>query len=121
MAYSDLSAEQQAQLDAWCNNVRALVGDFQRVVNSMVAHRDAYWASDGINDLLTTGDWSGANSVIPNKSGLAGAAVLDKDDFVALLSQIEGVVVNALTYTSGFNTDALRQQRVAAAGPSNTQ
>ncbi len=120
MAYSDLTAEQQAQLDAWCNNVRALMGTFQRCVNEMVAYRDAYWVSGGVNDLLTTGDWTGANSAIPNKSGLAGAAVQDKDDFVSLVSQIEGVVVAATTFVSGFNTDALRQQRVAAAGPNNT-
>jgi len=122
MAYADLSAEQKAQLDSWTNDMRALMGDFQRVLNRMSAMRDAYWVADGINDLFSVGGAWADGEVVPNNSGLAGAAVQTKSDFVNMMSNhIDKAIVNSATHVTGHNTTPLRQQRIAAAGPLNTQ
>lgn len=121
MAYADLSAEQEAQLDDWATNMRAWMGELQRVINRGEALKDAYNGQDGVSSLFDVGGAWADTEPIPNKSGLAGAAPLETLDFKQMVTQhLNKLLVDASAYTSGFNVAGQRQDRVAAAGPTNT-
>jgi len=117
MAYSDLNVEQAAQLDSWVRDARSWMGDLQRVINRGEALKDAYSGDDGVIQLWGVGVWSNT-SPIPNTSGLAGAAPQQKLDVVQYVTQnMNKLLLDASTYTTGLNTAPLRQNRIAAAGP----
>ena len=121
MAYADLSTEQTSQYDSWVRDARAWMGSLQRVINQAEALKDAYNGDDGINSLHDVGGaWLDTEDV-PNKSGLQGSASLQKLDVAQIVNRhINKLLIDASTYTTGFNTPSLRQDRVAAAGPMNT-
>lgn len=120
MAYADLDTEQKAQLDAWSREARAWMGELQRVINKGEALKDAYNGQDGVVQLWSVGTWADTDP-IPNTSGLAGSAPLEKQDHVKFVTQhMNKLLEDPTALLTGFNTANLRQQRVAAAGPSNT-
>ena len=106
MAYSELTTEQKASLDAWMTLLRASVGELARVNNHLDAVNTEYNGSAGeVLALL------GASDVIPNVSGLTGAEPMTKDQVVTVVSYIQGVLA--------FNTSAHRGNIARACGESN--
>ena len=120
MAYADLSTEQKSQLDGWDRESRAFMGEFQQMLNRAEALRNAYYATDGISSLFLVGGAWADGEAVPNTSGLAGSGSHTKVDLVNMETQFDGLIANASSYTTGFDTVALQQQRVIAAGPANT-
>ncbi|MHC4464469.1 MAG: hypothetical protein ACYS30_24015 [Planctomycetota bacterium] len=107
--FSELTAEQQAILQHYVDVlIRPVMGELARVNNHLAAVNTDYNAqSSAILSLLDTG------AVIPNGSGLAGTATLDKEDVITLTSYAQGVLTN-------YNTAGHRENFVKAAGAENT-
>lgn len=108
MAYGDLTAEQRASLQSWLNNVvRPWCGEQARVNN----HADVANLAYNATGLAVLGDLTDED-VIPNQSGLAGAASLTKAEVVSIVSHIQAIL-------AGYNTDPHRQLWLRAAGAMN--
>lgn len=106
--FSELSAEDQAILQHYVDAlIRPAMGELGRFGVRLEAVNDDYLAqSSAILASLDTGE------EIPNVSGLAGAAILNKEDVITLTSYIQGVLA--------FNTATHRQNMAKAAGAENT-
>ena len=108
MAYSDLTPDQQASLDAWMTLFRASVGELARLNNHLDAVNTEYNGAAGeVLALLQGAD------VIPNTSGLwrSGAEPMTKDQVVTVVSYIQGVLA--------YYTSAHRGNIARACGESN--
>ncbi len=121
MAHADLSEEQKAQLKSWSREARSWMGELQRVINRGEALKDAYNGDDGVTHLFEVGGTWADTEAVPDGNGLAGAAPLQCLDLKQIVTQnLNKLLVDASAYNTGFNTSSLRQNRIAAAGPSNT-
>ena len=106
--FADLTTEQQTILQHYVDRLlRPAMGELGRFGVRLEAVNDDYLVqSSTILALLDTG------AEIPNSSGLAGSAVLDKEDVTTLTSYVQGVLA--------FNTAGHRQNMAKAAGAENT-
>lgn len=107
--YAELTVGQKATLQHFVNVlVRPSMGELARVNNHLAALDADYNAQASAILATLTG-----SEVIPNESGLAGAAALTKDQVVTLVSYAQGVLTN-------YNTSGHRGNYVLAAGAENT-
>jgi hypothetical protein len=106
MAYSELTTEQKATLDAWMALFRASVGELARANNHLDAVNIEYTGAAGDVLALLQG-----SDVIPNSSGLTGAEPMTKDQVVTVVSYIQGVLA--------YNTAAHRGNIARACGEAN--
>lgn len=112
--YADLTTEQQNILQDMINLCRAWAGEQARVNNHGEAINTAYNAQ--VSTILGLVDGA---EVIPNVSGLGGAASLTKNEVITLVSHIQNIQTDMSSHTNGFNTEALRQVWSMAAGAVN--
>ncbi len=107
MTYAELTVEQQAIIQNFVGLLRAWTGEQGRTNNhGDVLNTDYNAQSSAILASLDAGE------VIPNTSGLAGAASLVKEDVVSMVAHVQGIL-------TGYNTAAHRQLWVRAAGAGN--
>lgn len=112
--YAELTTEQQNILQNMTNLCRSWCGEQGRANNHAGAINDDYNAQTvTILALLDAGE------VIPQTSGLAGAASLTKEEVVTLVSHIQNILSDMSTHTGGFNTTGLRQAWTKATGAGN--
>ena len=88
--------------------IRPSMGELARVNNHLDAANNDYNAQASALLATLTG-----TDEIPNQAGLAGTAVLTKDEVITLTSYLQGVLTN-------YNTAGHRQNYVKAAGAENT-
>ena len=112
--YDSLSTEDKAILQNMTNMCRSWSGEQARTNNHGEAINTTYNAQ--VVTILSSLD---AGEVVPNTSGLAGAASLTKEQVITLVSHIQNVQTDMSTHTNGFNTDGLRQVWAIAAGAEN--
>ena len=107
--FNELTAEQQATIQHYVDIlIRPVMGEFARLLNHFDATNSDYNAqSSAAIALLDT------SAEIPDKSGLSGTAVLDKEMVISMTSYVQ----NSLT---SYNSAAHRQNYVKAAGAENT-
>lgn len=107
--FIDLTSEEQATLLHYVDRLlRPVMGDLARTLSRISAVVDDYNAqSSVVLALLDTG------AEIPDNSGLAGTAILDKEDTVAFSTQTASLLTDYYTSTH-------RQAYVKAAGAENT-
>lgn len=105
--YDSLTLEQKNLLQAFLNNVRAWAGEQARANNHGDVHNTDYNAqASAIIASLN------AAEVIPNTSGLSGAASIVKEDLVSVVAHIQGVLTS-------YNTGPHRQLWTKMAGAVN--
>jgi hypothetical protein len=112
--YASLTTEEKNILQNMTNMLRGWAGEQARTNNHAEVINDDYNAQ--VVTLLTSLD---AGEVIPNTSGLAGAASLTKEEVTTLVSHVQNILTDMSTHTSGFNTTTLRQAWTKAAGAAN--
>ena len=83
-AFSALTADQQSQLLGFMPVLRAGIAELAKVCNHG-ARLDQTWTA-GIKAIVASLD---AGTVIPDTTGLAGAASLTSDDLNAMMTAIE--------------------------------
>lgn len=86
MAFTDLTNEEQAAVNAYVRDARAMIGELARLRNRVVA-LDAMYGN--IQGLLNGIDGS---EIIPDGGGLAGALPLDKNEAVTLTAHLQGLL-----------------------------
>jgi hypothetical protein len=105
--YDELTANQKGVLNAFVTGIRGLVGGQARQNNHGDALKDDYIAQvSAILSSLNTAE------IIPNASGLAGAADLTKEQILELIGHVQGILAD-------YNTSEHRQAWVIACGPAN--
>jgi hypothetical protein len=106
-AYTDLTAEQQAQLQAFANIWRSHIGmiysEFQKIENI-----ESSWNAS-VSAMVTALD---ANTLIPNTSGLAGAGGVTRETMIASLTDFA-------TALASYNDPHHRMFAALVAGPGN--
>lgn len=103
--WAELTQEQRDVYQNFERQLRAAHGEFQRVLNDFETLDVSYNAQ--ILAILAALD---DNTIVPNSSGLAGAASLDSDaDMVTLVSHWQSVLTT-------LNTVGHKQLRDKAAG-----
>lgn len=112
--YSELTQEQQDILQNMTNLCRSWAGEVARTNNHGEAINTTYNAQ--VSTILSSLD---AGQIIPNISGLDGAASLTKEEVITLVSHIQNMLTDMSSHTSGFNTASLRQAWAKAAGAEN--
>ena len=106
--YDQLPAEDQQSLDDFLNSlVRPWAGEQAKANNHGGAADTQYNANVSAILAVMTG-----TDEIPNKSGLAGAIAITKDEAVSIVSHIQGI-------RTTYNTAAHRQLWAKAAGAGN--
>ena len=105
--YAELTTEQKSILDAFVGMVRSWSGEQARTNNHGEAINDDYNAQ--VSAIITTLD---AGALVPNESGLSGAASLTKEDIISIVSHIQGV-------QTSYNTSGHRQLWTKASGAAN--
>ena len=105
--YDGLTREQKGLLQAFLNNVRAWSGEQARVNNHGEAINTDYTAQ--VSAIIASLD---AGEIIPNSSGLAGAASIVKEDLMSVVAHIQGVLTT-------YNTPEHREAWVKMAGANN--
>ena len=106
--YASLTQDEKNQLHALLAQVRAFAGTLARDMHKAQVLDDSWDAT--ISTIVATLD---VGAVIPNESGLAGAAPLTREEF----EQMMNVNIPALLTT--YNTPAARQLYAKYAGPGN--
>ena len=107
--WENLTQEQQTIYQAWERDLRASHGAFQRVLNTF-ARLDTTYNAQILGILVALDD----NTIVPNSSGLEGAASLDSDaETVTLVSHMQNVMTT-------FNTVGHKHLRDKAAGGAHT-
>lgn len=106
-SYDGLTTEQKNLLQAFTNFVRAWSGEQARANN-----HGAVANADYIAQIFTILGDLDAGQIIPNTSGLAGAASLVKEDLVSIVSHIQGILAS-------YNTEPHRQLWIRATGAAN--
>ena len=107
MTYEELTTEQKALLQAFTTFTRAWCGEQARSNNHAEAANDDY--NGQTSAIIASLD---ASEVIPNTSGLSGAASLTKEELVSIVAHMQG-------FLSNYNTPPHRQLWTKAAGVSN--
>jgi len=106
--YASLTAEQKDILGELTTQLRAFAGEFAKMNTKAAVLVDDWNAQVSvIVASLDTGE------VIPNVSGLAGAASVTKEEVTALAAT---QLANLL---AAYNTDSARELYVKLAGPAN--
>jgi hypothetical protein len=105
--YDSLTTEQKALVQAFLNFARGWCGEQARTNNHGEAANDDYNAQ--VSAILATLD---DGEIIPNTSGLAGAASINENDLISVVSHIQGIQTN-------YNTSAHRQLWTKMAGAGN--
>lgn len=105
--YSELSAAQQAQLDAFLLTLRPLVGEGARYV-----FRANALTLDWANYAQALVDGLDAGALVPNKTGMAGAQPLAKEEIQSLVAALQGLVAT-------YATPANQQTQAKACGAAN--
>ena len=105
--YDSLTTEQKNILQSFTNFVRAWCGEQARTNNHGGAANVDYNAQ--ASAIIASLD---AEEIIPNTSGLAGAASIAKEDLISTVSHIQGIETN-------YNTSGHRQLWDKMAGTSN--
>ena len=106
MAYADLTTEQKQSVDEFMALLRPWCGELARVHNHGASAFTQYWATiSAILGELLDGD------VIPNKSGLPGAAGITKTEIGTILAW-QGSIAT-------INSEANRQLMAKACGGTN--
>ena len=106
MAFSDLTAEQQAVLSDYVRLMRAWCGEQARTNNHADALNSQYAQVQSILGQLQPDD------AVNDGSGLSGAMALTVGEIMSMTAQFQGIL-------SGYNTAGIRQAWAKAAGPSN--
>jgi len=114
MAYSDLTPEQKASVQALSAVVRPLAGDFSRLLEEFQAVV-AYYVGN-VETVLAALD---AGDAIPNETDLAGAQSLTKSQFVNLVGYMISASATADGAAGSYNTNYHRALYAAACGPEN--
>ena len=112
--YASLTQEEKDLLKSYTNFIRAWAGEQARTNNHASASNDDWNAQ--ISTIVNSLD---PGEIIPNESGLDGAASLTKEEVISLTSHTENILTDMSTHTSGFNTAALRQLWTKATGSPN--
>ena len=108
-AWAELTQEQRDVYQAFERDLRSTQGAFQRLLNTFERLDPTYNAQ--ITAILTALD---DNTVVPNSSGLSGAAALNSDtEMAALVAHWQSAIAT-------FNTVGHKQLRDKAAGTGNT-
>ncbi len=107
MSYSELTTDQQTQLQAWLALLRPWTAEQAKANNHGGAIDTAYNAD--ISAILS--DLSGSDE-IPNTTSAGGATALTKDEAISIVSHIQGIRTN-------YNTSAHRQLWSKACGAAN--
>lgn len=105
--YSALTADQQSQLDAFLLTLRPLAGQGARYLfgaNALLLD----WANYA-DALVTQLD---AGAFVPNKTGLAGAQPLAKEDIESLVSDLQSILTS-------YGTLPKQQLQAKACGAAN--
>ena len=108
MKFTELKPEQQAQIIAFMSVFRPNVGLIARVMNKF-AQMDGLWVTN-ISPLMAALD---PGEVIPDPTGLAGAAPLMHEQVAGIMADVESVLKE-------HNAPANRAAFVIVAGPLNT-
>ncbi len=88
--WAELTDEQRDIYTTFERNLRGVMGQFQRICNDFRILDNTYNAQ--VQGILTSLD---DNTIVPNTSGLAGAASLDSDaEMVTLVSYLQGILTN---------------------------
>jgi len=95
--YASLTTEQKAILQSFLNNTRAWCGEQARTNNHGETQDTDYNAQ--ASAIIASLD---AAEVIPNTSGLDGAASIVKEDLISVVSHIQGIQTSY--NTSGHRT-----------------
>lgn len=112
--YASLTREQKGILQDFTNLCRSWAGEQARVNNHADAINTTYNAQ--VVTILSSLD---VGEIVPQTSGLNGAASLTKEEVTTLVSHIQNMLADMRTHTSGFNTATLRQAWAKAAGAAN--
>jgi len=112
--YASLSQEEKDLCAAYTNMLRAWAGEQARA-NNHAAAIDADWVAQ-ISTIINSLD---VGEVIPNASGLAGAASLTEGEATTLTSHCQNILTDMSTHSSGFNTAGFRQAWTKACGATN--
>jgi hypothetical protein len=105
--YDSLSVEQKTLVQNFMAMLRSWAGEQARTNNHGDATNTGYLAE--AEDIIALLD---AGAIIPNESGLDGAAGLSKEDVLAIVQHFQFILAN-------YNTSALRQIWARAAGALN--
>lgn len=108
MAFADLTPEQQGAVAEYVRQMRAMVGEFARLLNRFEALDNMYdGQAAAILALLQNAD------LIADGSGLAGVATLSKGEVVSIANAMQAIL-------TAYQGEANRQLYVRMAGLVNT-
>lgn len=102
--YDDLTSEQQDSLDTWLQVLRPLAGMVARQLQQAQI-LDVAWEGD-ISAIVAALD---AGALVPNKTGLAGAKPVTKEDL-----EISSTLIKTLL--SAYSDAAIAQRQLRLAG-----
>ena len=106
--WANLTAEQRDVYSVWERDLRAVAGEFQRLLDKM-ADLETVWDGQILSVLAALDD----NTVVPNSSGLAGSESLNSDSEAAVIRADFDAILTT------YNTAAKQQLRGKAAGLAN--
>lgn len=106
-AFSALTETQQVQVQAFMPLFRSSIIQLAQACNQG-ARLDSVWQ----NTILASVTSLDAGTVIPDTTGLAGAAPLTREDVLGMMGAIEALLANV-------NTSAAQVEYVKAVGPAN--
>lgn len=108
MQYADLTTDQKAQVQAFMDVYRPILGQVARIFAQTAGMENAWNGS--ISALVTSLD---AGAIVAAPTGLAGAAPLTRESVITTMGNFAAALAS-------FNTDTMRQGYINAAGLSNT-
>lgn len=114
MAYADLSQAEKDSVQALCQTVRPLSGEWARVLEKFQAVVSYY--SGNVEAILS--ELAGSD-VIPNTSGLVGAQDFTKEQLVNLVGYMIVASATADGSSGSYNTNYHRALYAKAVGPDN--
>lgn len=104
MAFANLSVEEQGVVAEYTRQMRAVVGEFARLLNHMSA-------LDNMYDGQVTAAWASLadGDVIQDGSGLAGVSALTKGEVAGIANAMQAIL-------TAYDGEALRQLYMRMAG-----
>jgi len=114
MTYEELTAEQQASIDALMAIVRPQAGTLARLLESFQAIVSQY--TGNIETILNLID---AAEEIPNQTGLAGAQAMTRADVQTLIGYMTTAAATADGSDGSYNTNYHRSLYAKACGAVN--
>lgn len=104
MNYEDLTPEEQAAIDSWLQIVRPAIG----MAAKMLSQAEMAMAQYESQAQAAVGKLS-PGSTVPNKTGLADASAVSKEDIVDVAGNLNALI-------AAYTTAANRQQHIRFAG-----